>query len=122
MHTIYRVEHKGSKEGPFCGSYAPRGFVIPITSEHPNITTDVIKCRGEYFPFSYVCGCLSLDMLRHWFGDNEWITALSIAHYEIAVYEVPNDDVLFTHSNTQVAFYQTEAYRVSGISILTLLA
>lgn len=95
-------------------------YSVPITAKHPNIVNDVGFTAGN-FPFGLVCGCETMEMLCHWFNTDEWVEALHVAGFHIAVYVVPDDEYHRTKSGTQVAFFNYAEYLVETHSVLKLL-
>lgn len=120
-HLAYRVQHTSDPiNGPFQGYLAPVGYGVEVSSSHPSIVDDA-GFHSINWPFAMVCGCETLEMLRHWFNDAEWIMALDAAGFHIAVYYVPEDEYHRTKSGTQVAFHSLSEYLVETLSVLTLL-
>ncbi len=113
MPIIYRIEHEHTREGAFVSEHAPIGYDRPINVEHPSIITDTEESRnGHDFQHSYVCGCTSLEGLRWWFDDREWLHELHTCGFVIGMYDVPPELILYGKSGTQVAFYRSDEYHV----------
>lgn len=120
-NTVYRVEHSFYlDDGPFTSSHSPVGYGVEVCPTHPSIVDDT-GFNIMNWPNSLVCGCSSIEMLRHWFNNDEWVRALNVARFCIAVYEVPTNELYHGKSGTQVAFVNDDEYRKERISILKLL-
>ena len=136
MRTLYRVENKYSKNGPYV--YKGRhGWGADINKQfsvaHPYMGDDhklmeqlQEKSVGYYqndwgthlFPDDTVFAFSSMEQLEKWFCDHEEIDELHKRNFWIAVYEVHEECCAI--GDTQCVFDRNMAKRVKIISLETL--
>jgi hypothetical protein len=71
-------------------------------------------------PFCFKCACTDLTMLEKWFS-KKMVNILSNNNFKICVFEVESKYVMMGKSKMQCVFDDTEAEKVSEMSVLELL-
>lgn len=111
--TVYRLEHKTKREGPWNpvrgNRYAESVYnmlcAIIKCDEFPSIFVD-LNTPLDGVPFSFVCGCESIEILRKWFAHgSSFVTLLGLAGFVIRRFRVHHDDLIRGRSGLQVAFF-----------------
>ncbi len=126
-YTIYRVEDsKGN--GPFTKisqTEQQRNILLHHVADytvHPLAPHDCGYRNASDIPFCMVCGCESLDILKHWFPTPDVITVLEELEMKINVYVVESSDVRVSKSGLQVMFSSNDGVIVDELPISALAA
>ena len=98
MKTIYRVEHRDRRHGPYHASWEKmnkrcRKLCHKLDDEFNHDQQPPPSMDGIMnFSAAYYCGFDSLESLFDWF--EQWLEELQEHKYRIAVFEVENKDTL----------------------------
>jgi len=114
MPLVYRIEDKNGR-----GPYQGYNLNIPgfCTVEHPAPYTEAsLKWKFLKNQESWYFGFDSLDQLKRWFYNQQWLETLHEAGLRITVWEV--DTSYFRASKTQAVFLRKKAVKVSEQPII----
>jgi hypothetical protein len=97
MMKVYRIQQVGGR-GPFdpmssTGQYMNEVF-RKFKNTHPPIGRD-ISMRMSDVPWSFVCGCPSLEALADWFNYPDIVEVLERCRFVVRIYEMEDDATMY---------------------------
>ena len=127
MRTVYRVEHKDTRVGPYQGGSEYRDIVfnsllgVSDSYVNPCPSSDfkgINRARLHFIPYQNRRHCfLSLRAYNNWFFDKNVLERLEKVGMVLGVYNIPSLAV-GKHQAVFRAIYHTSEYRKEDLTLL----